>query len=247
MKCEYCDSVFADDIILETCPNCGGAFSEDDYLADMPDEEKRRRLQASGVKYCPHCLSTNVARRKFLAGEGCLPLFIISCVITVSFFAVAPWIVLFFAAVLLAGWILTAYMYCSDCKLEWLKEQKADYEKYYNALHIALQGKTKAQYPGVNAGMLILDISSFSIKNNKGRKQVPYRSITGVEHREPAGDVFGYLSIRYNGNKKVPMPQSYEEAQADPMTILYEPSQVKKFRKVHTALQQIVHINSNGG
>lgn len=246
MKCEYCDSVFDDEISLETCPNCGGVFSEEDYLADMPDEEKRKRLQASGVRYCPHCLSTNVARRKFFAEKGCLGVFIFTCIIAVGFFAVMPWFVLVLALMLLCEWMLTAYLCCGDCKLQWLKNQAKDYERYYSALHIAMMGKPKVQYSGINKQKLVMDISSFTINRPKKSKTVLYRNITAVEHREPAGDIFGYLSIRC-GNKNVAMPQSYDEAQADPMTILYEPSQVRKYRKVHTALQQIVHINNNGG
>ena len=246
MRCEYCDSIFDDEIILDTCPNCGGVFSEEAESVKIPDEEKRRRLQASGVKYCPHCLSTNVTKTPLFRESGCLSVFIISIVAAISCFTIAPWVVLIPILIWLLERMITKKLVCKDCKLEWNKMEAGDYEKYYTALHVALQGKPEMLYAGVNTCKLKMGISSLTIGTEKQTKLALYRNIAAVEHREPAGDVFGYLSVRDTFNKNVPFPHSYEDAVKDPMTILYESSQVDKYRKVYTALQQIAQINSYG-
>ncbi len=249
MKCEYCDTVFEDGTVAEVCPNCGGVLPDKNHrsahVGQMPDEKRRKKLQESGCRYCPRCLSINVSKRRLFPDSGSVLFFVLACIFTLLLCGFGIWFIVIPGLILLAYRLQASFLDCKDCKLHWIPAQGKVYEKYRFQLHQVLGDQAQVQCPGINQQTLTMGLDTVTIAHPPQKKTVFYKNVVVAVHREPAGDLFGYLTVRDMTNKKLPIPTSYEEAQNDPMTILYEPEYVPYYRTVYKGLKEIAEINTS--
>ena len=90
---------------------------------------------------------------------------------------------------------------------------------------------------------LILCTWKFFRKFQK-KYHVPYRDLKAVQYKKGRGSDVSYISIRWEGNAHIPVPQRYWDSLDDPMSMRFYPEDEKLFEQICSALQCRIDQNN---
>ena len=137
---------------------------------------------------------------------------------------------------------------CLHCGYKWYPKKLMLAQQYKK--HLANLHKSGPQLvvPTVDGFDLCFDSYGVVIyRKNKYKLGIPYNQITAVRYQKSVGPLYGWLSIRYGENQNRPFPASYEEAQKDKSTFVFDFSYSNTYLEIYTALDGILQENKRLG
>lgn len=137
---------------------------------------------------------------------------------------------------------------CLQCGYRWNEKRRMLARKYEGCLSKILRGDSPLVVPTADGCVLNLDSQSVTVCKNKKHKQgIPYEQIIQVYYQKSLGPLYGWLSIRHEGNRKKPFPVTFEQAKKDKMTFLCPFSYEGAYLEIYSVLKEIVQVNKKAG